>query len=126
MAGEKQIADGLDNEFNYGLGLNYKLHEDELAVGFVEAGTYQDSGSHWAKVAGMGYQAKLGRRWRLGGALVAVHSPTYNHGNAFIAPLPIATFDFGPVKLNAIYIPRYRDYNKFATFGFYFSVPFSR
>lgn len=114
---------GLDNEINLGLGLNYTVHEDERGVGFAEAGLYRDSGSHWAKVAGMGYQYKLGKRWRLGGALVAVHSPTYNQGSAFIAPLPILTFDFGAVKLNAIYIPRYGDWNKFATFGFYFSVP---
>jgi hypothetical protein len=30
------------------------------------------------------------------------------------------------VKLNAIYLPRYGDYNQFAVFGFYFSVPLAR
>jgi len=57
---------------------------------------------------------------------VAVHSDTYNHGDAFIAPLPILTYDLGPVSLNAIYVPHYRDYNKFAVFGLYFSIPFPR
>jgi hypothetical protein len=113
----------LDNELNVGLGLNYTVHEDERGIGFVEAGFYRDSGSHLAKLAGTGYQYKAGRRLRLGGALVGLHSETYNHGRFFIAPLPLATYDLGAVKLNAIYVPRYGDYNRFAVFGFYFSVP---
>ena len=74
----------------------------------------------------MGYQYKLGSRWRLGGALIGVQSQTYNRGGAFIAPLSILTYDLGRVKLNAIYVPRYGEYNQFAVFGFYFSVPLAR
>jgi len=102
------------------------VHEDRRGVGFVEAGFYRDSGSNLAKVAGAGYQYKLGERWRLGGGLLLVHSETYNHGNAFIAPIPILTYDLGAVKVNALYVPRYRDYNEFAVFGLYFSVPLTR
>jgi hypothetical protein len=116
-------AAGLDNELNLGLGLNYTMEEDERGILFAEAGFYRDSGRHWAQIAGLGYQFKLGRRWRLGGALSAVHSPTYNNGELFVAPIPILTYDFGPAKMNAIYVPRYGDYNRFAVFGFYFSVP---
>jgi len=58
----------------------------------------------------------------LGGALMGIDSPTYNHGSFFIAPLPMATYDLGAVKLNAIYVPRYQ-YNRFAVFGLYFSIP---
>ena len=72
---------------------------------------------------GFGYQYKLYQRWRLGGALVAAQSRTYNDGSPFIAPIPILTYDFGGVQVNAIYVPRYGDYNKFAVFGFYFSTP---
>lgn len=114
---------GLDNELNLGLGLNYEFHEDARGVAFVEAGFYRDSGRNLAKLAGVGYQFKLGKRWRLGGALVAVNSATYNRGRSFIAPLPVLTYDLGRVKLNAIYVPRYGDYNQFAVFGFYFSIP---
>jgi len=117
---------GLDNELNVGLGLHYVLHEDQRAVQFIEAGFYRDSGRHEAKVAGIGYQYKLGQHWRLGGALVGVQSQTYNRGNAFVAPLPIVTYDFGAVKLNAVYAPRYKDYNQFAVIGFYLSVPLGR
>jgi len=92
----------------------------------VEAGFYQDSGSRTAKIAGLGYQYKLGRRWRLGGALLGVQSETYNDGRFFVAPIPILTYDLGPVKLNAIYVPAYGDYNEFAVFGFYFSMPLGR
>jgi hypothetical protein len=113
----------VNNELNLGLGINYTVHEDERGIGFVEAGFYQDSGSNTAKIAGLGYQYKLSKRWRLGGALAAIQSKTYNHGSAFIAPLPILTVDLGPVSLNAIYVPAYRDYNEFAVFGFYFSLP---
>lgn len=114
---------GLDNELNLGLGLNYTFHEDARGLGFFEAGFYRDSGRATAKIAGAGYQYKLAQRWRLGGALVGVHSPTYNGGRFFVAPVPIATYDLGGVKLNAIYVPRYRDYNQFALLGFYFSMP---
>ena len=92
----------------------------------MEAGFYRDSGSHLAKIAGLGYQYKLGRRWRLGGALTAVHSQTYNDGNLFVAPIPILTYDLGAVKLNAIFVPRSREYNEFAVFGFYVGVPIGR
>jgi hypothetical protein len=99
------------------------LIEDERGIGFAEAGYFRDSGSHVAKLAGVGYQYKLGKRWRLGGALVGVQSATYNNGRFFIAPLPILTYDLGAVKLNAIYIPKYGDYNQFAVYGFYFTMP---
>ena len=117
---------GLDNQFNPGLGLNYTVNDSERGVHFVEAGFYRDSGSRLAKFAGMGYQYKLGSRWRLGGALLGVQSDTYNGGAPFIAPLPILSYDLGPVAFNAVYVPKYRDYNEFAVFGFYFSIPLTR
>ena len=78
---------------------------------------------HTAKLAGLGYQYKLGRHWRLGGALTAIHSQTYNDGHLVVAPVPILTYDLRAVKLNAIYVPRYGEYNEFAVFGLYFSLP---
>ena len=122
---ESMRRTGMDNELNLGVGLNYTLHEDERSVQFVEAGLFRDSGRQLAMIAGLGYQQKFGR-WRLGGALAGVQSETYNQGRFFIAPLPIVTYDFGPVKLNAIYVPRYRDVNLLAVFGFYFSLPLPR
>ena len=117
---------GLDNEINLGLGLNYEFHEDARGVAFVEGGAYRDSGRNLAKIAGVGYQFKLGERWRVGGALAGVSSPTYNRGRSFVAPLPIVTYDLGTVKVNAIYVPRYGEHNQFAVFGLYFSIPFPK
>ncbi len=114
------------NEANLGFGLNYAFHEDARGVGFVEGGFYRDSGRNIAKLGGAGYQFKLGESWRLGGALVGIHSPTYNRGRFFIAPMPIISYGLGPVTLNATYAPRFRDYNRFAVYGFYFSIPFGR
>lgn len=113
----------LDNEFNVGLGLGYKLHEDVRGVTNVEAGFFHDSGRHWAKFAGFGYQFKLGDRWLLGADLLAMNSPTYNMGRSFIAPIPRVTYDFGAVKLNATYIPRIQNYNDFAAYAIYFTIP---
>jgi hypothetical protein len=114
------------NEVNVGLGLSYDFHSDARGVAFFTGGFYEDSGRHWAKLAGPGYQFKLGERWRLGGALLAIDSPTYNNGRLFVAPIPVLTYDLGAVKLNAIYAPRFRQANNFAVFGLYFSFPLGR
>lgn len=116
----------LDNEFNVGLGLNYEFHNDARGVAGLETGFFRDSGRNWAKFAGTSYQFKLGERWRFGADLLAVQSETYNKGRGFVAPLPRLTYDFGAVKLNAIYVPRVPQYNRFAAFGFYFTLPFGK
>jgi hypothetical protein len=115
----------LDNETNLGFGLNYTLRENERRVSFVEAGFFRDSGRRTAMLAGLGYQYKFGS-WRLGGALVSVLSPTYNDGRLAFAVLPVVTYDFGRVKVNAMYAPRISGYNEFAVYGLYFSLPFGR
>jgi hypothetical protein len=98
--------------------LNYTLREDTRGIQFAEAGFYRDSSGHLAKIAGLGYQYKLARRWRLGGAMLAAQSRTYNDGGIFVAPVPILTYDLGGAKLNAIYLP--------AAFGFYLTLPLSQ
>ena len=115
----------VDNQFNPGLGLRYERAHDARGIAFVEAGTYLDSGRHWAAFAGPGYQYKLGD-WRPGVALVLFNSPTYNHGRPFIAPIPLLGYDFGAVRLNVVYAPRVAHYNDFEVFGFYLSIPLPR
>lgn len=116
----------LDNELNLGLGLSYKFHDDNRGKAFVEAGVYKDSGRAWAKFAGVGYQFKLGERWSLGADLLAFDSPTYNNGRTFIAPIPRLIYDFGAVKLNAVYAPRYENYNEFEVFALFLTIPFGQ
>jgi hypothetical protein len=117
---------GLDNEVNPGLGLHYELAKDARGVTFAEVGAYRDSGRNWAKFAALGYQFKFGERWRIGAALAAVNSRTYNDGVAFISMIPLVTYDFGRVKLNAVYFPKFGHYNEVAAFGFYLSIPFRK
>jgi hypothetical protein len=116
----------LDNQVNPGLGLHYELANSERGITFAEIGAYRDSGSNLAKFAGLGYQFKFGDSWRIGGALAAMDSRTYNHGVAFIGMIPLVTYDFGPIKLNAVYFPKITNYNEIAAFGFYISLPVGR
>jgi len=116
----------LDNEVNPGLGLHYEFSDTERGTTFAEIGAYQDSGSNSAKFAALGYQYKLAKRWRIGGALAIVHSRTYNEGVAFVAMIPLITYDMGRVKLNATYLPKLGHHNEVAAFGFYISIPFGQ
>jgi hypothetical protein len=68
---------------------------------------------------------KLDPRWRLGAALFAIDSRTYNGGRSFVAPIPLLTYDLGAARINAIYAPRMQE-NHFAVFGLYLSIPFAR
>lgn len=113
----------LDNQFNTGLGLGYKIYEDELGEMNSEIGFFKDSGRTWAKFAGVDYLFKLGDSWRMGADFLAIQSPSYNKGNAFVAPIPRLTYDFGPVKVNLIYVPKYRQLNEYSVYGLYFTIP---
>jgi len=115
----------LDNQFNPGFGLHYTLTDSPRGNIFVEAGAYYDSGSAWAQFAGLGYQFKVSRRWRIGGAVAVVNSPTYNRGATFVGMIPLITYDLGRIKLNAVYFPKIANYNEVEIFGFYLSFPFS-
>lgn len=113
----------LDNEFNAGLGLGYKLHENERGEVNSEIGFYKDSGRTWAKFAGVNYLFKMSDRWRLGADLLAIQSPSYNMGDAFIAPVPRLSYDFGRVKLNLVYVPKYKQVNAYSVYALYFTIP---
>lgn len=116
----------LDNQVNPGLGLHYRLADDERGITFAELGAYRDSGRNWAKFVSLGYQFKWGERWRIGGAFSAMNSRTYNQGVAFVAMIPLITYDMGRIKLNAVYFPKFGNYNRIEAFGFYLSIPFGR
>jgi len=116
----------LDNEVNPGLGLHYELVNDARGITFAEVGAYDDSGSHWAKFAALGYQLKFGEHWRIGGAIALMHSRTYNDGAAFVGMIPLITYDFGRFKLNAVYFPKLGHTNEVAAIGLYLSIPFRK
>lgn len=116
----------LDNQVNPGLGVHYELVNNPRGITFAEAGSYFDSGRNWAKFVALGYQFKWGKHWRIGGALAAMHSRTYNNGLIFVGMIPLLTYDLGAVKLNAVYFPKVASYNEIATYGFYISLPLGR
>lgn len=116
----------MDNQVNPGLGLHYELVNSERGITFAEAGTYYDSGRSWAKFASLGYQFKLGERWRIGGAVGVLESQTYNRGAALFTMIPLVTYDTGPVKLNLAFFPRVPQYRNVTAFGFYIGIPLGR
>jgi len=115
----------LDNQVNPGLALHYTLTDSDRGTSFAEGGAYLDSGRNWAKFASLGYQYKIGERWKIGGAVAVANSRTYNRGATFVGMIPLVTYDLGLIKVNAVYFPRIANYNDVDAFGFYVSLPFS-
>lgn len=111
----------IDNQFNPGLGV--RLRAQREAWDWIgDAGFYHDSGRNTATIAGGGALWHATQRLRLGGAAVIFHSNTYNHGKAFITPLPLAAYELGPVTLNAFFTPKLRELNDVNTFGFWATI----
>jgi hypothetical protein len=112
----------VDNQFNPGLGLRYRTRQSENLDWVFDAGTYHDSGRHQALVAGAGAAWHATDRLRLGAALAAFHSKTYNAGKPAIAAIPVAAYEWSSVSLNVAYFPRVGRLNDINTFGFWITV----
>ncbi|MGA7949606.1 MAG: hypothetical protein WCA45_05530 [Thiobacillaceae bacterium] len=52
-----------------------------------------------------------------------MQSETYNDGKAFVAPVPLLTWQVSKVTLNFIQYPRIKSLGIINTTGFYLSVP---
>ncbi|MGQ0653888.1 MAG: hypothetical protein ACT4P4_16765 [Betaproteobacteria bacterium] len=113
---------GTDNELNPGLGVRYRRPLNPSFEFFADAGAYKDSGRNTAVLAGAGALWRATGRLRLGGALVALQSDTYNAGDAFVAPLPVAALDFDRVTFNMVYLPKISNFNAINTLGFWATV----
>jgi hypothetical protein len=110
---------GVDNEFNPGLGLRYRVPHSERMAWIFDLGAYRDSGRNTAVLAGAGALWHLTERLRLGGAIAVLDSDTYNRGKTVVAPLPLAAYETRAVTLNAVYIPKVSNINEIATLGFW-------
>lgn len=115
---DKAHAQGVDNWFNPGLGIRYRVPGEQFDY-FFDAGVYRDSGRNTAVLAGGAVHWRATQSARLGLALVMLNSKTYNDGNTFVAPLPIAAWDFGPAQLNVVYLPKVTKINDINTLGFW-------
>ena len=109
---EKQ---GFANHFNAGLGLRYRMSQDGRMAWIADAGVYRDSGRNTAVVAGVGALWRVAGGWQAGAALAGFKSDSYNRGRAFVAPVPIAAYDFGRVTVNFVFTPRWSEVNEVAT-----------
>lgn len=116
---DRAKALGYDSEINPGLGARYRDRLNERFDWFIDAGAYRDSGRNTALVAGPGVFWKAAGGLRLGGALAFLHSDTYNNGRAFIAPVPVAAYEWRAVTLNMVYLPRLGNLNSVNTLGFW-------
>lgn len=119
---------GVDNEINPGLGLRYRVPHSERLQWIVDAGAYRDSGRNTALLAAAGalWRVSEGQRegWQLGGALALLDSDTYNRGRTFVAPLPVAAYEFRAATLNFVYLPKVSEVNEVAALGFWVTVWF--
>ena len=112
---------GVDNEFNPGLGVRWRKVEKSFDW-FADVGFYRDSGRNTAALAGGGALWHASEGLRLGGALALLHSDTYNKGKTFVAPLPVAAYDFRRVTLNMVFLPKVHEVNDINTLGFWATV----
>lgn len=115
---DKARAEGVDNWFNPGLGVRYRVPGESFDY-FFDAGLYRDSGRNTAVLAGGAVHWRATQRARLGLALVMLNSKTYNGGNTFIAPLPVAAWEFRSVSVNMVWMPKLREVNEINTLGFW-------
>ncbi|HYP67365.1 MAG TPA: hypothetical protein VEP67_03825 [Thiobacillaceae bacterium] len=114
-----------EHETNPGLGLRYELAPHEwCAAPFAEGGIYSDSGANTTYYAALGCKGlKLTDSIRLGAGIALMQSETYNHGRAFVAPVPLLTWQISKVTLNFIQYPRIDSLGIINTTGLYISVP---
>jgi len=114
---DRAEALGVDNEVNPGLGLRYRGRYSERVDWFLDGGAYRDSGRNTAMYAGGGALWKATPALGLGLGVAVFDSNTYNRGRAFIAPLPVLSYDLGKVSLNLTYMPKLSDFNDINTLG---------
>ena len=112
----------VDNQLNPGLGLRYRTAHTENLDWIFDLGGYHDSGRHTAVFAGAGAAWHATDRLRLGGALAAFQSRTYNGGRVAIAPVPVAALEWQAMSLNVVYFPRLGRFNDINTFGFWITI----
>lgn len=119
---EKAKELGLTNEVNPGLGVRWRKAYRPTLDFFADAGFYEDSAENTAKLAGGGALWHATERLRLGGGLVLMQSETYNRGKAFVAPAPVAAYEWRRVTFNLVYFPKYRDVNKTNQVGVWLTI----
>ena len=117
---------GLTHEWNPGVGLRWRKRQWERHDLFADAGIYRDSGGRTARLAGGGVLWRAGESLRLGGAVALFRSDTYNHGEAFVAPVPLAAYETRLATFNMVFLPKHGTVNATSQLGFWLSIPLRR
>ncbi len=124
---DRELAEqnDLDNEFNPGLGVRYRMGAWLRADAIIDAGAYRDSGRNTALYAGAGLLWPLdrNRRFNLGAVLTAFHSETYNNGDPFIAPVPLFSLRLDGVSVNLTHFPKIRNFNEIHATAVFLTFP---
>lgn len=115
----------LDNEFNPGLGVRYRMGSWLKADAIIDAGAYYDSGRNTAvyAAAGLLWPLDKDKRFNLGAALTAFHSDTYNQGDPFIAPVPLFSLRLDGMTVNLTHFPKIRNFNEIHTTAMFLTIP---
>lgn len=111
------------NEVNRGIGVRQDFRSTKKGIIFAEAGVYNDSLDTWAKYGGIGYQFKIGETLRAGILLGIAHSPSYNDGEAFVAPVPVISLELDRVKIHTTFIPNQFSKGGGSVFAVYIGIP---
>ena len=108
--------------FNPGVGGRFVLSESKRHVWLTEGGIYKNSSGHASKYVGAGYRFKLPVGFQIGPSIALYQSPDQNSGDAFFAPLLVLSYRYQRVLFHVVPVPRYKDVNRNAAIGFYFTV----
>jgi hypothetical protein len=90
------------NQVNVGLGVRFVARERKKSEFSVEAGAYRDSKRNTNVWGGPIWRFKFTESLRAGVGLVGLSSKTYA---VPVAPLPVVTYKYHRLSLNATWIP---------------------
>jgi len=110
------------NEFNPGLGLRASFGTDSTNIFFIEGGSFKDTFNNQAKYLSIGYLIRVWKQLRVGLNAAVYTTRSINSGEAFFAPIPLASYTSGPLTLNVTYLPKYRGVNPYTILGAYATI----
>lgn len=110
------------NEVNTGIGFRATFGGRNSSRLFFEGGRFKDTLENTAKYMSIGFLLKIIHQFRVGLNGAIYTSKSIRNGNAFFAPLPIASYSLWRVTVNGVYMPKYQGTNPYHTLGFYLTI----
>jgi len=90
-------------QWNYGAGLEYVIHDGHRNLFTVDGGAYRDSKDNANIFGGPLWRFKFTNRLSAGIGVTLLTSPTY--GGLGFWPLPVVTYRVNRVSINAVWLP---------------------